>query len=128
MTTAFVLDASAILAVSYGEKGRDQVIAALPRSQISAINLAEAISDMIRMGFDPYDVERQVAGLPPRVIDFDRGLAIQTGLLRRITVPRGLSLGDRACIALAMREKLPVMTADRVWTDLDLPVEVVLIR
>ncbi|WP_236627700.1 hypothetical protein [Caulobacter sp. B11] len=41
---------------------------------------------------------------------------------------RGLSLGDRACLALAMREKLPVMTADRAWSDLDLPVEVVLIR
>jgi PIN domain nuclease of toxin-antitoxin system len=43
------------------------------------------------------------------------------------TAPWGLSLGDRACLALARLRNLPAVTADRAWAKLDLaiPIEVV---
>jgi ribonuclease VapC len=69
-----------------------------------------------------------LARSPCEVIDFDRALAMRAGLMRRATRAQGLSLGDRACLALAERLALPVLTADRVWADLDLGIEVVLIR
>lgn len=59
---------------------------------------------------------------------FDTDLALRAALLRNSTRPYGLSLGDRACLALARREGLPVLTADRSWAKLDVGVEVVLIR
>jgi PIN domain nuclease of toxin-antitoxin system len=128
MTTEFVMDASAILALIYGESGHDRVAAALPDSRICAVNLAEIVSSMIDEEIPLYDIERRMGRLLSKVVDLDRDLAMKAGLLREATRHKGLSLGDRACLALAMRERLPVMTADRAWRDLDLPVEVVLIR
>lgn len=128
MTTEFVLDTSAILAIVNGEAGRELVVPVLLASKMSSVNFAEVITKLIEKGLSLDDARRQAEALIVTVIDFDQDQALQAGFLRKITTRRGLSLGDRACIALAMREKLPVMTADRVWTDLDLPVEVVLIR
>ena len=104
------------------------ISATLAKSRITTLNLAEVVSNMVEKGISPYETEMQVGRLPSLVVALDRSLAIQAGLLRQATRHKGLSLGDRACLALAMRERLPVMTADRAWADLDLPVEVVLIR
>lgn len=121
-----VVDASAVLAVVFQERGRESVAPALPGASISAVNLAEVMSKMLDRGLSPERIDRQLDELSLAVADFDRNLAIQAALLRKITSHKGLSLGDRAC--LAMREKRPVLTADTAWSDLDLPVEVVLIR
>ena len=94
---------------------------------ICSVNLTEIVTRLLDRSSGPPDISR-LAKLPFSVADFDRDLALQAGLLRAATRHKGLSLGDRACLALAMREKLPVMTGDRAWSDLDLPVEVVLIR
>ena len=126
--TEFVMDASAILALVYGESGRDRVAAALPSSRICTVNLAEVVSSMVEEEIPLYDIERRIGRLLSKVVDLDHDLAMKAGLLRAATRHKGLSLGDRACLALAMRERLPVMTADKAWADLDLPVEVVLIR
>ncbi len=128
MTIEFVLDSSAILAIVLGEAGRERVAAALLASKVCSVNFAEVITKLIEAGVSFDDAERQAQDLALTVLDFDRDLAMQAGFLRRTTRHKGLSLGDRACLSLAMREKLPVMTADRAWCDLDLPVEVVLIR
>lgn len=128
METEFVMDSSAVLALVYQEPGQEHVSAALPGARISSVNLTEVISKLLDRGLSLDQVDDQMTDLSLVVIDFDRDLAIQAGVLRSATRPRGLSLGDRACLALAMREKLPVMTADKAWCDLDLPVEVVLIR
>jgi PIN domain nuclease of toxin-antitoxin system len=121
------MDSSAILAIFFEESGREQVIPLLPGALICSVNLTEIVTQLLDRSGGPPDISR-LAKLPFSVADFDHDLAMQAGLLRAATRHKGLSLGDRACLALAMREKLPVMTADRAWADLDLPVEVVLIR
>ena len=128
MTTRVVVDASAVLAVVFQERGLESVAPALPGASISAVNLAEVMSKMLDRGLSPERIDRQLDELSLAVADFNRNLAIQAALLRKTTRHKGLSLGDRACLALAMREGLPVLTADTAWSDLDLPVEVVLIR
>ena len=71
---------------------------------------------------------RAAAELGLFVTPLDEPTATRVGALREATRPRGLSLGDRACIALAEKLGLPALTADHAWADLDLGVEVVLIR
>lgn len=126
--TRVVLDSSAILSVFLEELGREVVVSHLFEALTCSVNLTEVVTKMLDKRVALSDIDDTVSGLCGRIIDFDRDLAIQAGLLRAVTHHKGLSLGDRACLALAMREKLPVMTADRAWVDLDLPVEVVLIR
>ena len=128
MTTEMVLDSSAILAVLRGEPGREAVSDRLFQALTCSVTLTEVVTKLLEDGVTIPKIDHVVSSVSGRIIDFDRDLAIQAGLLRSATRHKGLSLGDRACLALAMRERLPVMTADRAWSDLDLPVEVVLIR
>ena len=122
------MDSSAVLAVVFQERGQESVAPALPGASISAVNLAEVMSKMMDLGLSPERIDSQLDKFSLVVADFDRDLAMQAALLRATTRHKGLSLGDRACLALAMRERLPVLTGDTAWSELDLGVEVVLIR
>ena len=62
------------------------------------------------------------------VVSFEESLAIQTGCLYPSCKHLGLSLGDRACFALATSSKLPVLTADQVWSKLDLGIPIQVLR
>ena len=128
VTAGVVLDTSAILAVARGERGGDIVVEHIFNSLTCAVNLTEVVSRLLDFGAPPDEVGQQLSRLTAQIVPFDRDLALQAGLLRAATRHKGLSLGDRACLALAMREGLPVLTADTAWSDLDLGVEVVLIR
>jgi PIN domain nuclease of toxin-antitoxin system len=123
-----VLDASAVLAHLRGEPGGDRVAALLGNACISAVNLSEVVRKLVDLGADDAAIAAAIRRLPCQVTPFDGALALASGLLRRQTLAQGLSLGDRACLALAAREGLPAVTADRAWSRLDLDVEVVLIR
>jgi ribonuclease VapC len=125
--TEVVLDASAVLALLKGEHGGQEVDGRLSGGRLSSVNLAE-VAQRLNDQWPDEVVGAMLAELPCEVIDFDASLALRTGLLRRLTRAKGLSLGDRACLTLAEREGLPALTADRAWADLDLAVEVVLIR
>ncbi len=123
-----VLDASAVIALLRRETGSDVVASALPGALISTVNLSEVAVWLSDAGVED-DAVRQTLDalmLDPRA--FDSETAFSSARLRKTTRKKGLSLGDRACLALASHLKLPALTADRVWTELDIDVDVVLIR
>jgi ribonuclease VapC len=95
---------------------------------MSAANYAEVISKLIDSGATAADAVAATRDLSIEIAPLDAETAADAGGLRAVTGSRGLSLGDRACLALARREGLPVLTADRAWAGLDIGVEVVLIR
>jgi PIN domain nuclease of toxin-antitoxin system len=123
-----VLDSSALLAFIQGEPGGDVVAGVVGDALMSSVNHAEVVTKLVeRTG--SLDVARVALGIANvDVIDFDRSQAEQAGLLVKQTRSCGLSLGDRACLALAAREATPVLTVDRIWATLKLDVEVRLIR
>ena len=84
---------------------------------MSSVNLAEVMTILVRDGLPPADAERALAKLPITIHAFDAVLAREAGAMLAITRKFGLSLGDRACLAVAQRENLPVLTGDRAWAD-----------
>jgi ribonuclease VapC len=123
-----VLDTSALLAYVNGEPGADAVAAVIGDALISAVNFSEAVAKLVDRG-GSLERGRAVLGVVDLdVVDFTRALAEQAGGLIALTRSKGLSLGDRACLALAAREGLPAVTADRAWTTISVGVEVRLIR
>ena len=123
-----VLDASAILAVLNSEPGGNLVEPLLGNASISTVNYAEVASKLINSGATRKEVRDAIFGLGVDVVDFDLALAERTGELRPLTRHRGLSLGDRACLALAERKGVPVVTTDRTWRDILPGIEIRVVR
>lgn len=123
-----ILDASAVLAVAYEEPGAEVVPVVAEGMSITAVNHAEVVGKLIDDGFDADQARETVHSFGYEVVDFDADLAFRAGLLRRDTRALGLSLGDRACLALAQRAGLPVFTADKRWAELNLGVDIRVIR
>ena len=115
--TGAVLDASALLAMLLGEPGGEKVKAALDGALLCAVNLAEIVSHYAKLGASRPDIEAMLQPLPIRVVPVDAALSYEAGMLRPLTLPDGLSLGDRYCLALAKREGIPALTAERRWPD-----------
>jgi PIN domain nuclease of toxin-antitoxin system len=124
-----LLDASALLAFLLEERGADVVRARLPGAQMSTVNLAE-VASRLSASHTQAAFTDAIERSPLRLRKPDPWLAIQAGYLLPITKPFGLSLADRFCIALARREQLPVVTADRDWSRIAdaVGVEVIQIR
>ena len=123
-----VLDASAILALFRGERGAEVVADYRGDAAASSVNVAEVVSRLSDEGLNPMEWQYAVGMLELEVVAFDESQALQSGQLRRSTRHRGLSLGDRACLQLAAMRGLPAVTADRAWKELDVGVEVRVIR
>ena len=129
-----VLDASALLAYLNDEAGAQVVEESLVRgSAISAVNLAEVLSKLAEAGEDPQDVSdnltrRGLLGGKLAVSPLGPDDAVIIARLHRATRAHGLSLGDRACLGLALRLRLPALTADRTWLRLKIAVKVVTVR
>lgn len=124
---AAIADASAILALLKREPFGEFEPSRLYRATISAVNLSEILERLCSGGLSQLEAEQAVAELNLRVVDFDEAQAGLAAYLRPQTRQAGLSLGDRACLALGLRLGCPVITADRAWAKLDLGVEIVLI-
>ena len=125
---AYVLDASAILAYSRGEEGASVVGPLLERSVISAVNWAEVLQRAISLGLGDQGKKEDLESIGVQIFPFTAEDAGSVARLWATTRQAGLSLGDRACLGLAYRLGLPVLTADRAWDALNLEVEVRLIR
>jgi ribonuclease VapC len=123
-----VLDASALIAFIDLESGGDVVAGYIGDSIISAVNYSEVVAKFVSRGAPASRVEVAVRSVGLDVVDFDRFLATSAAALIAKTTVKGLSLGDRACLALAAREALPALTCDRVWNELKLGIDVRLIR
>lgn len=110
-----VLDTSAVLAILLAEPGADKVHSELPGTLLSTVNFAEVVTKLCEGGM-PKDLARTATEtIGVEVVDFGMELACIAGDLRNSTRSVGLSLGDRACLALAQHRNLPAMTADTAW-------------
>lgn len=123
-----VLDSSVVLAGLLKEPGGERLLALLPGALFCAVNVTEIVTRLFDKGWPIRLAAAETARLISRIAPFDDPLAFRAGNLRPDTVRLGLSLGDRACLALAMAASLPVYTADRNWIALDLPIDIRMIR
>ncbi len=125
---ATVLDASAVFAVLQKERGAELVMACLHDALLCAVNYAEAVSKLAERSVPADLAAAAIQKLGAAVVAFDGDLAARAGALRARTRHLGLSLPDRACLALAERERAPVMTGNPKWARIDIGVPIRLIR
>lgn len=124
-----VLDASAVLAWTFREDGHETVAEQLrPGAMMSAVNWSEVLQKIAARGADPDQLGDRILALGLQITPFGPADAAATAKLYPHTRSSGLSLADRACLALAHLRQAPVFTADRAWKDLDLETDLHLIR
>lgn len=123
-----VLDISAVIAYLLNEPGEDKVAQALDQAMIAAPNAAEIVAVLMRRGSGESEAILMLQQLRVPVVPLDESSALRTGALIARTRHLGLSLGDCASLALALERDADVLSADRQWTKLDVPVRVTLIR
>ena len=128
MDSLAVLDASALMALIRGEAGADRVTACLPWSIVSAVNEAEVQARLVSAGVEEQLAWWHIAEANCPSVPFDRDQARIAGGLVKITRPFGLSLGGRACLALALQRHATVYTTDPIWKSLSLPIRIEVIR
>jgi ribonuclease VapC len=128
MNDQYVLDASAILCVFFNEKGAEAVETLLGNSIVSAVNYAEAVSKLHERNVQASTISAILESFPAPIIDFDTGQSIATAALRNATRSRGLSLGDRACLALAASRGATAVTTDQAWKDFEQVAPVLVVR
>ncbi|MFN3988543.1 MAG: type II toxin-antitoxin system VapC family toxin [Rhodocyclaceae bacterium] len=129
--TRYVWDASAVLVYLRGEPGVDALETRLAESgehYLCAVNLSEVAGWLNERGMPAAELQTFTAALDLQIVAFDQPLALTTGLLRTATKARGLSRGDRACLALAKQLGATALTADRAWLDLALDQAIELTR
>ncbi|MEN8237114.1 MAG: type II toxin-antitoxin system VapC family toxin [Pseudomonadota bacterium] len=124
----YVLDASALLALVNRETAAEKVAEVLPQSMMSSVSVSECVAVLSMIGMPHDEIEDMLFDLVPHVEDFTVEQALEAAYLRKITKSKGLSLGDRACIALGKTSGKIVITADKIWDSIDCGVKIKVIR
>ena len=115
-----LLDTSALIVLLKKESGYEVIENVIASSAISSVNLSELVAVLTRSGVSEQDIDEIISDLVPEIVPFYEAISIKTGKLAKLTQNYGLSLGDRACIALGITLGLPIYTADKVWAELKL--------
>lgn len=124
-----VLDASAILAIVFQERGAEKLTPdILKAAVISTVNLAEVQTKLIKKGFDPGEAWEVALSLVMAAEVYTSEHAKIAGDLIRTTEKYGLSLGERSCLALAIALKAPVYTTEQLWKNLKVGIPIHVIR
>ena len=140
-----ILDASAVLAVLYGERGQKKIRARLRGADaiLNTVNLSEVAAKLAQDGsaegratgiegeppeggtdsqdggFGAGEIRELVGALGLEIQPFDEETALEAGLLRAATRDRGLSLGDWVCVAHARQVGGLALTVDKAWEGLE---------
>ena len=122
------IDASVALILYFRESGFEAANDLARGSIISTVNVAEVLTRLTRVGASAAEAMRALARVDIDIVPFTLDHAPRVAELAPLTRSAGLSLGDRACLALAIERGVPAATADRAWTELALGVEVVVVR
>ena len=128
MANISVFDTSAILAVIFDESGGDIVLPLLRDGLVSSVNMAEAHTILLLRGSGPGFAWSRLLAFGFEICPFSEKQARTAAELVGITRRYGLSLGDRACLALALERKATVYTTDTAWKNLSLGVDIEVIR
>ena len=120
MNNKVVLDASALLTLIQNEKEADVVKPLLKRAVMSTINVTEVLAALQRVEIQPKDAIVSINDVIQELIPFDVEQAQCVAELQLYVRHKGLSLGDRACIALGQKLQAPIYTADKIWGELQL--------
>ena len=116
-----VIDASTLLAFLKDESfSLQELEGLLPKALISSVNACEVATLMVRLGMPHETIATLIHETVENIISFDQEQSFIAAKLWEQTKPYGLSLGDRACLALGLVKKLPVYTADKAWGQLQL--------
>lgn len=123
-----VLDSAAVLAFLCRERGGDDVIPYLTCGVMSAVNYSEVLTKLMDRGSPLEEAISFVSPFSLDIVPFGDELAAVTASLRPVTRSIGMSFADRACVALALQLRLPVITADKAWSQLNLNVNIKQLR
>ncbi len=127
-SSTVVLDASAVLAFLQKEGGANVVTAAINDSVISTVNWSEVIKKLLTRNVDVSSIAEKMRSLGLRILPFELVESEMAGAIYMITQESGLSLADRACLAVATKLDAPAYTTDREWLNVDLDLDIKLIR
>jgi len=118
MNNKVILDASALLALIQEESGAEMIKPLLKFSVMSTVNIAETLSVLQRANITPQEGLVLITDIITTIIPFDLEQAEQVAKLHLLVQYKGLSLADRACIALGIKLQIPIYTADKIWKEL----------
>lgn len=125
---SLIVDASVVLAVILAEPGGDAVADSLNGATISVVNASEVYRRLHDGGLEIGEAVAVVERLKLVLVAFDETQAVEAARLRPATRKIGASFADRACLALALKTGFPVLTADKLWDLLELPIDIRQIR
>lgn len=123
-----MVDSSVVLAHLFGEQGSQTAYELLDGATISSVNVSEVVAKLVAKGWDELQAADRFKRYGLSIIGYDRETAMTAGSLLARYRKENVSLGDAACLALALVRKEAVATCDRRWADLGLDLEVELIR